>query len=192
MTDKQLPPLPTPKFTETIRGVPCITVTEHEHLMHAYALQALAQVQGEAATVAVDHFDNAPNTEFTNRIYPPVEIGTKLYTAPQAVQATQADVTDEQILSLDCVSIDSDEHGTSFWVDRSTVIKFARAILALRPAAVPMTDEHLLVLKEMADRCPELNLSNYDSDDVDGLNSWAVEIAVYIDGITAQAKKEGV
>lgn len=66
----------------------------------------------------------------------------------------------------------------------------ARAILALLPAAVPMTDEHLSVLKEMADRCPELNLSNYDSDDVDGLNSWAVEIAVYIDGITAQAKKE--
>ena len=48
-------------------------------------------------------------------------------------RATQAEVTDEQILSLDCVSIDSDEHGTSFWVDRSTVIKFARAILALRP-----------------------------------------------------------
>lgn len=38
----QLPPLPTPKFTETIRGVPCITVTEHEHLMRAYALQARA------------------------------------------------------------------------------------------------------------------------------------------------------
>ena len=43
----QLPPLPTPKFTETIRGVPCITVTEHEHLMRSYALQASAQVQGE-------------------------------------------------------------------------------------------------------------------------------------------------
>lgn len=67
----------------------------------------------------------------------------------------------------------------------------ARAILALRPAAAPMTDEHLSVLKEMADRCPELNLRNYDSDDVDELNSWAVEIAVYIDGITAQAKEGG-
>ena len=44
-TDNQLPPLPTPKFTETIRGVPCITVTEHEHLMRTYALQARAQVQ---------------------------------------------------------------------------------------------------------------------------------------------------
>ena len=47
MKTDQLPPLPTPKFTETIRGVPCITVTEHEHLMRAYALQARAQVQGE-------------------------------------------------------------------------------------------------------------------------------------------------
>jgi len=43
MSTNQLPPLPTPKFTETIRGVPCITVTEHEHLMHVYALDALAQ-----------------------------------------------------------------------------------------------------------------------------------------------------
>jgi hypothetical protein len=48
MTNNQLPPLPVPKFTETIRGVPCITVTEHEHLMRAYALQARAQVQGDA------------------------------------------------------------------------------------------------------------------------------------------------
>ena len=47
MKTNQLPPLPTPKFTETIRGVPCIPVTEHEHLMRAYALQARAQVQGE-------------------------------------------------------------------------------------------------------------------------------------------------
>lgn len=42
MNEKPLPQLPTPKFTETIRGVPCITVTEHEHLMRIYALQAIA------------------------------------------------------------------------------------------------------------------------------------------------------
>lgn len=95
MKTNQLPPLPTPKFTETIRGVPCITVTEHEHLIRAYALQAIAQVQGEPATVAVDHFDNGPFEAYTNRIYPHVEIGTKLYTASQLVQATQAEVTDD-------------------------------------------------------------------------------------------------
>ena len=38
----QLPAMPRPKFTAMIRGVPCITVTEHEHLMRAYALQANA------------------------------------------------------------------------------------------------------------------------------------------------------
>lgn len=89
MTDtNQLPPLPTPKFTETIRGVPCITVTEHEHLMHAYALQARAQVQPS--------------------------------------QATQAEVTDEQI-----------EEATKDISLQSPMARWriARAALALRPAA---------------------------------------------------------
>ena len=53
----------------------------------ADALQARAQVQGEPVTVAVDHFDNGPFEAYTNRIYPHVEIGTKLYTASQLVQA---------------------------------------------------------------------------------------------------------
>ena len=43
MTTDTLPELPTPKYTETIRGVPCITLTEHEHLMRAYALQAITK-----------------------------------------------------------------------------------------------------------------------------------------------------
>lgn len=106
----------------------------------------------------------------------------------QLVPATQpAEVTDEQI--IDIGNEWSKENG---WMDfeERDFVSCVRAILALRPVQVPMTDEHLSVLKEMADRCPELNLSNYDSDDVDELNSWAVEIAVYIDGITAQAKKE--
>ena len=47
------------------------------------ALQAPAQVQGEPVTVAVDHFDNGPFEAYTNRIYPSVEIGTKLYATPQ-------------------------------------------------------------------------------------------------------------
>lgn len=96
MKTNQLPPLPTPKFTETIRGVPCITVTEHEHLIRAYALRP-AQVQGEPVTVAVDHFDNGPFEAYTNRIYPSVEIGTKLYATPQPDKVTQVPLTDEQI-----------------------------------------------------------------------------------------------
>mgnify|MGYP003593405065 CR=1 FL=1 len=55
MNEKPLPQLPTPKFTETIRGVPCITVTEHEHLMRTYALQAIANAaQAEAKTDEMD------------------------------------------------------------------------------------------------------------------------------------------
>lgn len=48
MNEKTLHPLPAPKFTETIRGVPCITVTEHEHLMRTYALQAIAHAEQSA------------------------------------------------------------------------------------------------------------------------------------------------
>lgn len=49
MTTDTLPELPTPKYSETIRGVPCITLTEHEHLMREYALQARAQpAEGES------------------------------------------------------------------------------------------------------------------------------------------------
>lgn len=43
----QLPAMPLLRFTETIIGVTCITVTEHEHLMRVYALQTITQVQGE-------------------------------------------------------------------------------------------------------------------------------------------------
>lgn len=55
------------------------------------AILALRPVQGEPVTVAVDHFDNGPYETYTNRIYPSVEIGTKLYTTPKPAQATQAE-----------------------------------------------------------------------------------------------------
>lgn len=96
------------------------------------------------------------------------------YALQVRAHATQAEVTDEQILSLDCVSIDSDEHGTSFWVDRSTVIKFARAILALRPAAVPMTREQAMAIVQ----------SNPDT-------MTAIRMTEAHHCITAQAKKDG-
>lgn len=94
----------------------------------------------------------------------------------------QSEVTDEQILSLDCVSIDSDEHGTSFWVDRSTVIKFARAILALRPAAVPMNqDEVIAAIKSANISSSTTFLSIFEA---------GIRAAEAHQGITAQAKKE--
>lgn len=117
---------------------------------------------------------------------------------PQPAQATQADVTDEQILSLDCVSIDSDEHGTSFWVDRSTVIKFARAILALRPVQVPMTDREIELIDGMiavqldhAQRCDAIS-NRAMAEKQKGWDMERVELLRRIKsiGIAAQVKKE--
>ena len=118
--------------------------------MREYALQARAQVQGELEPYDAGLLNDfgGGNVEWWQD-YIRAELGRahdfyQSQLAPtQPAQATQAELTDEQILSLDCVSIDSDEHGTSFWVDRSTVIKFARAILALRPERVPMTEDQV-------------------------------------------------
>lgn len=136
MTDKQLPPLPTPKFTETIRGVPCITVTEHEHLMHAYALQALAQVQGAPVAWKYQPQDGIKHPAFTEHEAIAIAHGkdgsvVPLYTPPQPVQATQAEVTDEKILKT--LRPDVWMHVEGLYRER--MLADARAILALRPAA---------------------------------------------------------
>lgn len=116
----------------------------------AESLQAIAQVQGEAATVAVDHFDNAPHTNLTSRIHPPVEIGTKLYTTPQPAQATQAEVTGEREAFESCTLMEGSlfkrraDDPDKYWdgnVQDDWELWQARAILALRPERVPMTGE---------------------------------------------------
>ena len=135
----------------------------------AESLQAIAQVQGEAATVAVDHFDNAPHTNLTSRIHPPVEIGTKLYTTPQPAQATQAEVTDEQINAAYLA-----------WCKTSgTPESFARAILALRPAAVPISDEYVQAA------CGDIFASDHTEPGAYDLAIWRKAETAH--GITAQA-----
>ena len=76
---------------------------------------------------------------------------TKLYTTPQPAQATQVEVTDEQIKEA---AVRAAKDGKLSWLgfdkddqDRYTIpvlskshYQFARAILALRPERVPMTD----------------------------------------------------
>lgn len=52
-------------------------------------------IENSELTVAVDHFDNGPFEAYTNRIYPPVEIGTKLYTHP-----APSVLKDDQIAAL--------------------------------------------------------------------------------------------
>ena len=119
MNENKFPPLPKPKFTETIRGVPCITVTEHEHLMRAYALQARAQVQSKSYEEwACDALDERP--------FPSIKSSP-----PQ-----QAEVSDAQINAVYLA-----------WCKTSgTPESFARAILALQKnnfshEQVPMTPE---------------------------------------------------
>lgn len=172
MTDtNQLPPMPEPEgFADpSCGGFMAYTADQ----MRAFALQARAHVQG-APFAWVEHHKGGDNLVWDE----PGGRKSPLYTTPQPAQATQAEVTDAQILSLDCVSIDSDAHGTSFWVDRSTVVNFARAILALRTERVPMTPD------EISDACDEA-IANSILSFMKG-----VRAAEAHHGITAQAKKE--
>ena len=45
--------------------------------------------------------------------------------------------------------------------------------------------ERVAAVKEIADRWPELNLSNYDNDDVASLNAWGLEICNAVDELAA-------
>ena len=91
------------------------------------------------------------------------------------LSATQAAVTDAEIVAVmrdgnNCNYNDEAEH-----------IQFARAILALRPERVPMTD------------LPEGDVTYFDGrgDAVDGYTAERVWEILRSHGITAQAKKEG-
>lgn len=98
--------------------------------------------------------------------------------ALQAQQSTQGDtpaeVSDEQIHDL-AAELELDD-------PRADLIAFARAILALRPQAVPMTDERLAEVLTTAYGSPEWTM-----DDVRAAR--AVEAAAH--GITAPAGGEG-
>lgn len=98
-------------------------------------------LRGEAATVAVDHFDNAPNTEFTNRIHPPVEIGTKLYTRPAPVVPGVPDAD----FDLICNAIDKADTLTmegDYMLDSDdciAVVRVMQALLSVRAAMLTAT-----------------------------------------------------
>ena len=78
------------------------------------------------------YFTSSNDVDVPARISVSRDEWRQLYKSLKEQNTQPADVTDEQILSLNCVSLDSDEHGNSFWVDQRTVLAFARAILALR------------------------------------------------------------
>ena len=94
----------------------------------------------------------------------------------EPTQATQAEVTDEQILEV-AEHFGAFEYGDAQGHKR---IDFARAILALRPVQVPMDKQ------DAWDNSPV----NSDWEAVDAYLQ-GIEDAEAHHGITAQAKKEG-
>ena len=116
------------------------------------------------------------------------------YALQARAQATQTDVTDVQILEV-AEPFGAFEYGDAQGDKR---IDFARAILALRPAAVPMTERELELIDGMiavqldhAQRCDAI--SNRDmAEKQKGWDMERVELLRRIRsfGITAQAKKE--
>ena len=100
-------------------------------------------------------------------------------TTTQPAQATQAEVTDAQILDI-----------AAEWSNRAFAdgawrfcTDFARAILALRPERVPMTDEEIFNAYCKSDSILSTHITN--------LVAFAKAIEAHHD-ITAQAKKEDV
>lgn len=140
-----------------------------------HALQARAQVLGEVCPTCGETEPYTGSCGTSNN-------DTKAL-CKQPPQATQADVTDEQIISIKKVTRAADL--TQPWGD---TLAFARAILALRPAqvAVPMTREQMIeavrplcVSQETAESIVKISFDEYR----------AIE-AFHNIGITAQAKKE--
>lgn len=156
----------------------------------ADALQARAQVQGEPVAIYSGHRLTPEGTkEFWGYADKPLQPGTKLYTTPQPAQATQpAEVTDA---AIDAATRHLYHNGKP--TSKEYRVSIARAILALRPAAVPMTDARVdsflfeidtMAVRHGRDRSlPVGNLEFLEAARALTRNKF---------GITAQAKKEGV
>ena len=114
-------------------------------------------------------------------------MNTTKITAPQPAQATQAEVTDEQIKEA-AVKAVKERNLSWVWFEKDDQDKYTipilseshyqlvRAGLTLRPERVPMTDTQL---------CEALN--------IDGSDDWTYQVRDAVEahhGIKAHAKKE--
>lgn len=137
------------------------------------------------------------------------DVHLKLST-PQPAQATQAEVTDEQRQAVDQI-MEQAQVFASAWAlvggrfDSGDALEDAieakeelseivfRAILALRPAAVPMTDEQRVVVSFLLGE-GDLNGASFGdpNNPTHGGQFWWRKYLRNAFGITAQAKKEGV
>ena len=118
------------------------------------ALQASAKVQGDPSWWMRETGEGA---EWTDTAPLVLSGWTPLYTASQPAQATQAEVMDEELLDA-YNSIDPCNESPT---DR--LIRRLRAILALRPQAVPMTDEQFTQLLRKLKRSREVFQAGRDS-----------------------------
>lgn len=153
-----------------------------------YALQARAQVQGDPSWWMRDTDEGA---EWTDTAPLVLSGWTPLYTTPQPAQATQAEVTDDFLYEL------WDQKYRS-WIGGEQFEQIARAILALRPERVPMTERELELIDGMiavqldhAQRCDAIS-NRAMAEKQKGWDMERVELLRRIRsfGITAQAKKE--
>lgn len=155
MTDTNpLPPLPEPEGVIVVGTQALRAFTAYQ--MRAYALQARAQVQGEPFGYIhhfVAHDDSGVIIDTTweadgcaDAMPHPTRPAawewshaTPFYTTPQPAHATQADVTDSMIREAFLTNGFTIKDGHSDL--KPYVYAAARAILALRPVQVPMTDD---------------------------------------------------
>lgn len=205
MTDtNQLPPLPEPEGvivvgTQALRG---FTADQ----MRAYALQARAQVQGEPSWWMRETDEGA---EWTDTAPLVLSGWTPLYTTPQPAQATQAEVPDgirPEDFTVDVVvksmggfapantqgvRVTHKPTGISVTCDvarsqhtnRHQAFETLRAILALRPERVPMTEDQVWHNDAL------MSANGTAGFKMDALMR-IVRAAEAHHGITAQAKKE--
>lgn len=131
------------------------------------------------------------------------DVHLKLST-PQPAQATQAEVTDEQVAkALESVGVELQRFmggisgNKDVWTTAGSqsvrrIAKGVRAILALRPAAVPMTDEQRVVVSFLLGE-GDLNGASFGDphNPTHGGQFWWRKHLRNAFGITAQAKKEG-
>lgn len=134
------------------------------------ALQARAQVQGEPSWWMRE---TAEGVEWTDTAPLVLSGWTPLYTTPQPAQAAQAEVTDAQINAA----------YRDWCKTNGTPESFARAILALRPVQVPMTDDEATAMIRETVRGNTIRRDGSTSLQI-------VRAAEAHHGITAQAKKE--
>ena len=122
----------------------------------AFSARQMREAMKHATTEPVGEIKWAANVPNSIReavfydLVPP--IGTKLYTTPQPAQATQAEVTDEREAFESCALMEGSlfkrraDDPDKYWdgnVQDDWELWQARAILALRPERVPMTEREL-------------------------------------------------